>query len=63
MGHAIEERVSFDIVRYANCWEDADILLKALDVQEGGTYLSVASAGDNTFSILSCNRLWSLPLI
>jgi len=55
MGEAIEERVRFDSVRYANCWEDADILLKALEIKAGGTYLSVASAGDNAFSILSCN--------
>ncbi len=53
MERGIEERASFDLVRYANCWEDADVLLRALDVKEGGVYLSVASAGDNTFSILS----------
>jgi len=49
----IEERTNFDIVRYANCWEDADILLPALAVKEGGIYLSVSSAGDNTLGILS----------
>lgn len=49
----IDERTRFDIIRYANCWEDADVLLQALDVKEGGTYLSIASAGDNTLSILS----------
>lgn len=49
----IEERASFNIVRYANCWEDADVLLSALAVKEGGSYLSVSSAGDNTLSIVS----------
>jgi S-adenosylmethionine-diacylglycerol 3-amino-3-carboxypropyl transferase len=49
----IEERASFDIVRYANCWEDADVLLQGLEVKEGGVYLSIASAGDNSLSMLS----------
>lgn len=41
------------ILRYAQCWEDADVLLEALDVQPGDTCLSVASAGDNTLSLLT----------
>jgi len=45
----------FDIIRYANCWEDADALIKALNVKEGGAYLSIASAGDNSLSLLSRN--------
>lgn len=53
MGREITERAQFDIIRYANCWEDADVLLSALDVKAGGSYLSVASAGDNTLAILS----------
>jgi S-adenosylmethionine-diacylglycerol 3-amino-3-carboxypropyl transferase len=55
MGHKIQERVNFKTIRYANCWEDADTLLQALEVKENGVYLSVASAGDNAFSILSKN--------
>ncbi|MDH4231192.1 MAG: BtaA family protein [Nitrospirota bacterium] len=55
MGQRIQERASFDNVRYSNCWEDADVLLQALDVREGGVYLSISSAGDNTLSILSGN--------
>jgi len=50
---SIEERARFDIIRYASCWEDADVLLKALNVKEGGAYLSIASAGDNSLSLLS----------
>lgn len=53
MTQGIAERASFDLVRYANCWEDADVLLPALDVRKGGVYLSIASAGDNTLSMLS----------
>ncbi len=40
-------------LRYANCWEDADALLKGLDIQPTDKVISIASAGDNTFSILS----------
>jgi S-adenosylmethionine-diacylglycerol 3-amino-3-carboxypropyl transferase len=43
------------ILRYAQCWEDADILLDGLDVQPGGVCLSIASAGDNTLSLLTRN--------
>ncbi len=47
------DNVKHDYIRYANCWEDADVLLKALDVQPTDRILSVASAGDNSFSLLS----------
>lgn len=40
-------------IRYAQCWEDADVLLKALDVGPEQTCLSIASAGDNTLAMLS----------
>jgi S-adenosylmethionine-diacylglycerol 3-amino-3-carboxypropyl transferase len=43
----------FSAIRYGQCWEDADILLEALDVQPGDTCLSIASAGDNTLALLS----------
>ena len=46
-------RADFSFVRYAQCWEDADILLEALDVREGDVCLSIASAGDNSLSLLS----------
>lgn len=46
------EQVDFNIIRYANCWEDAGILSEALDIPKGGRILSVASAGDNSFSLL-----------
>lgn len=45
-------RARFDIIRYSNCWEDAGILLRAIHLRAGGTYLSIASAGDNTLSLL-----------
>ena len=54
-GRVIATRARFDLIRYANCWEDADVLLDALRVQGGGTYLSIASAGDNSLSLLTRN--------
>ncbi|MBI2265508.1 MAG: DUF3419 family protein [Armatimonadetes bacterium] len=60
MEKGIEKRAPFDLIRYANCWEDADTLLSALKPEVGKRYLSIASSGDNTFAILS--RLPSLVL-
>ena len=41
------------IIRYAQCWEDADVLLEGLDIQPGDVCLSIASAGDNALSLLT----------
>jgi len=49
----IAAKAGFSAIRYAQCWEDADILLAALDVQPHHVCLSIASAGDNTLAILS----------
>jgi S-adenosylmethionine-diacylglycerol 3-amino-3-carboxypropyl transferase len=40
------------ILRYANCWEDADILLEGLNPDTASRILSIGSAGDNCFSLL-----------
>ena len=50
---SIQDRAAFDMVRYANCWEDADILLEALAVKKGDRCLSIASAGDNSLALLA----------
>ncbi|HEY2954852.1 MAG TPA: DUF3419 family protein [Candidatus Eisenbacteria bacterium] len=51
---SIRERASFDFIRYASVWEDADVLCAALaPVARGGRALSVASAGDNALALLS----------
>ena len=47
------ENVSFEMIRYANCWEDADILLAGLSPEKGSQIMSIASAGDNCFSLLT----------
>jgi S-adenosylmethionine-diacylglycerol 3-amino-3-carboxypropyl transferase len=49
----IEERTSFSYIRYANCWEDAEILLEALQPGPGKRFLSIASAGDNSLALLA----------
>lgn len=49
----VAERADFSHIRYAQCWEDADILLQALQPSRGGVYLSIASAGDNALAMLS----------
>lgn len=53
--NSIENRANLNFVRYANCWEDADILLKGLNPKKGSNYLSIASAGDNSLSLLVQN--------
>ncbi len=46
-------REAFQQLRYAQVWEDADVLVEALNVRPGGTYLSIASAGDNALALLA----------
>lgn len=45
-------RADFSRIRYAQVWEDADILIEALDVQPTDTVISLASAGDNALALL-----------
>lgn len=47
-GHA-----AFDLIRYAQVWEDADILVDALRPGAGDTVVSIASAGDNALALLA----------
>ena len=49
----IAERARFDIIRYANSWEDADVLYDALRPAPGKRMLAIASAGDNAFALLA----------
>jgi S-adenosylmethionine-diacylglycerol 3-amino-3-carboxypropyl transferase len=53
MEHYIDERADFGIIRYANCWEDADVLCAALKPAIGKRILSIASAGDNSLALLA----------
>ncbi|HVR41072.1 MAG TPA: DUF3419 family protein [Thermoanaerobaculia bacterium] len=49
----IEERARFDIIRYANSWEDADVLCAALRPAPGKRMLAIAASGDNAFALLA----------
>jgi S-adenosylmethionine:diacylglycerol 3-amino-3-carboxypropyl transferase len=53
MGSEIAARADFTGVRYAQVWEDADVLVDALDVRPDDVVLSIASAGDNALALLS----------
>lgn len=53
LGSEIAKHADFSQIRYAQCWEDADILLEALDIQPGDVCLSIVSGGDNTLAMLS----------
>jgi S-adenosylmethionine-diacylglycerol 3-amino-3-carboxypropyl transferase len=53
MEDRIANRARFDLIRYANCWEDADILCEALQPAPGKRMLSIASAGDNALALLA----------
>ena len=48
-----EVQIDGSTLRYAQCWEDADVLMEGLDVQPGDVCLSIASAGDNTLALLT----------
>jgi S-adenosylmethionine-diacylglycerol 3-amino-3-carboxypropyl transferase len=60
----IAAKADFSAVRYAQCWEDADVLLEALAVPPGGVVVSIASAGDNALALLTAGprRLVALDL-
>jgi len=49
----IAGKASFDGIRYAQLWEDADVLTAALDSKPGATLVSICSAGDNALSLLT----------
>ena len=51
----IAARADFSRIRYAQVWEDADVLLEGLAVQPGDRCLSIASAGDNVLALLSAD--------
>lgn len=64
MESEVEQKATFSHIRYAQCWEDAEILLEALDVTPQHHCLSIASAGDNTLALLtkSPKKVWAIDL-
>ncbi|NJM51681.1 MAG: DUF3419 family protein [Sphingomonadales bacterium] len=49
---AIAARANFDAIRYAQLWEDADVLNAAFGDRSGKTLVSICSAGDNALAML-----------
>jgi S-adenosylmethionine:diacylglycerol 3-amino-3-carboxypropyl transferase len=64
MGSEVAAKADFSSIRYAQCWEDADILVEGLAIQPGDVCLSIASAGDNSLALLtrSPDRVIALDL-
>ena len=60
----VEDYATFDIIRYAQVWEDAEILLEALNINENDNILSIASAGENALSMLikNPNKVYAIDL-
>jgi S-adenosylmethionine-diacylglycerol 3-amino-3-carboxypropyl transferase len=52
VGSEVAARADFSQIRYAQCWEDADILVQALQPHQQRRCLSIASAGDNALALL-----------
>ena len=53
MTSEIAAKAAFDHIRYAQLWEDADVLTQALGDCTGGTLVSICSAGDNALAMLT----------
>ena len=49
----IAGKASFEDIRYAQVWEDADVLVEALDGPPERDFLSICSAGDNALALLT----------
>jgi len=53
MSIQVTRRAKCPDIRYAQVWEDADVLLEALDIQPDNECVSIASAGDNALAMLA----------
>lgn len=60
----VEDYAKFDIIRYAQVWEDTEILIEALSINENDNILSIASAGENAISMLikNPNKVYAIDL-
>lgn len=52
-GAEVASKAAFTGIRYAQVWEDADVLLEGLDIKPGDVCVSIASAGDNALAMLT----------
>lgn len=55
MSTEIAGKARFEAIRYAQLWEDADLLCEALGQRPGSTLVSIGSAGDNALAMLLCD--------
>lgn len=53
MTSEIATKARFDRIRYAQLWEDADVLCAALPQEPGASLVSICSAGDNALAMLT----------
>lgn len=53
MSTEVAKYADFSQLRYAQCWEDADVLLEALKIKPHHRCLAIASAGDNTLAMVA----------
>ena len=53
MGSEVSSHADFTIIRYAQVWEDADVLLEGLSIGPDDECVSIASAGDNALAMLA----------
>jgi S-adenosylmethionine-diacylglycerol 3-amino-3-carboxypropyl transferase len=49
----VRAKARFESIRYAQVWEDADVLVAALRGEPGRRFLSICSAGDNALALLT----------
>lgn len=63
-GTEAASRATFAAIRYAQVWEDADILLEGLRPPPGAHCLTIASAGDNALALLTADpaRVYAVDL-
>jgi len=53
MPSEIQAKAEFTEIRYAQVWEDADILVEGLALKPGFVGISISSAGDNALAMLA----------
>lgn len=48
----VQQKARFDILRYAQVWEDPRVLRRGLSIKPGQRVFSIAAAGDNALALL-----------
>lgn len=60
----VEDYAKFNLIRYSQVWEDAEVLIEALNIKSSDNILSIASAGENVLSMLikNPNKIYAIDL-